>query len=57
MQIRMFPKSMTVYLNAAHHGRIEKKVFNSRYSKMAILAFLKPFGKPLKPSLLGKNIN
>ena len=38
---------MTAYLNAAHHGW----VFSSGCSKTALSAFLKPFGKPLKPSL------
>ena len=41
-------KSMTGYLNAGHHGWVVKKILNSRCSKMVILAFLKPFGKPLK---------
>ena len=39
---------MTAYLNATHYGWVEKKIFNSRCSKTAILAFLKPFGKPFK---------
>ena len=38
----MFFNSMTAYLNAAQHGWVANKVFNSRCSKTAILAFLKP---------------
>ena len=46
-----FFKSMNAYLNAAHHGWAAKNIFNSRCSKTAILAFLKPFGKPFKTQL------
>ena len=41
---------MTVYLNVAHHGLMEWKMFNSRCSKMTVVAFLKPFGRALKAS-------
>ena len=42
---------MTSYLNVADHGSVAKKNFNSGCSKTVILAFLKPFGKPLKTQL------
>lgn len=48
----MFFKAMTAYLNAAYHGRMAKKIFNSKCSKTAILAFLKSFGQPFKTQLM-----
>ena len=51
MQIWMFFKPMTAYLIAAHHGCVVKKSFNFRCSKTAIVAFMKPFGKPFKTQL------
>ena len=52
MQIQMFFETMTAYLNACHHGWVVNKIFNSMCSKITILAFLKPFGKPIKTQLL-----
>ena len=51
----MFFKSMTAYLNAAHHGWVAEKTFNCRCSKAAVLAFLKPFGKKLFKTQLTKD--
>ena len=46
----MFFNSMTVCLNAAYHGWVVKKMFNSGCSKTGIFAFLKPLENLLKPS-------
>ena len=48
---RCFCKSMTAYFNATHYGWAAKKIFCSRCSKVAILAFLKLFGKLFKTQL------
>ena len=48
---RCFCKSMTAYFNATHYGWVAKKIFYSRCSKVAILAFLKLFGKLFKTQL------
>ena len=47
----MFFKSMTTCLNATHHGWVAEKILSSRFSKTAILAFLKSLGKPFKTQL------
>ena len=48
----MFFKSRTAYLNAVDHGWGTNKIFDSRCSETAIIAFLKPFRKPLKTKLM-----
>ena len=50
MQMQMFFKSITDYLNVAYR-REATKSFNSRCSKTTILAFWSTFENPLTPNL------
>ena len=50
MQMQMFFKSITAYLNVAYR-REATKSFNSRCSKTTILAFWSTFENPLTPNL------